>query len=293
MMRSKPVIAWRKTFPIRWGSGAFAPGHGPALALALLISIALAAPGAARDRGADGKFEKRESSHFVLYQDVDIDESGGLRGSRRFEQQVLDELERAYRLLDKLLGLRPGRRLDVIVYDRAIFDQQFAGRFRFSAAGFYNGVIAIRGDTVVTTQLARVLHHELVHAALDAAAPSLILPAWLNEGVAEWFEARAMSKRYLSPGELGYLKRAWSAGAMLPIDKLSAPSFAGMGPEAASLAYLQSYGMIEYLARTFGEKSLARFLEGVIQSRSIDRAMSRSFRMTVFDLESRFMAEFS
>ena len=50
---------------------------------------------------------------------------------------------------------------------------------------------------------------------------------------------------------------------------------------------------IEYLARTFGEKSLARFLEGVIQSRSIDRAMSRSFRMTVFDLESRFMAEFS
>ena len=49
----------------------------------------------AQARGADGKFEKRASSHFVLYQDVAIDESSGLRGSRRFEQLVLAELETA------------------------------------------------------------------------------------------------------------------------------------------------------------------------------------------------------
>ncbi len=283
MMRSKPVIAWRRRSVIRWASNA----------CALLALAGLALPGAARDRGADGKFEKRESSHFVLYQDVDIDESGGLRGSRRFEQQVLNELERAYALLDKMLGLRPRSRIEVIVYDRTVFDRQFAGRFRFTAAGFYNGVVAIRGDTVVTSQLARVLHHELVHAAFDAAAPSLILPAWMNEGVAEWFEARSMSKRYLSPGELGYLQRAGSSGNLLPIGMLSAPSFAGFGPEAASLAYLQSYAMIEFLSRSFGEKALARFIDAVIRSRSIDRAMSRTFRMSVSDLEGRFMAELS
>ncbi|MGI9591160.1 MAG: peptidase MA family metallohydrolase [Myxococcota bacterium] len=253
----------------------------------------LAATASARDRGADGKFEKRESSHFVLYQDVDIDESGGLRGSRRFEQQVLDELERAYDRLDQMLGLRPERRIDVIVYDQSVFDQQFAGRFRFAAAGFYNGVIAIRGDVVVSTQLARVLHHELVHAAFDAASPSLILPAWMNEGIAEWFEARAVSKRHLSPGERGYLQRASNAGALLSIDALSRPNFAGLGSDAASLAYLQSYGMITWLSQNFGEKSLARFIEVVLRSRSIDRAMSRIYRMSVYDLEDRFMAEFS
>jgi hypothetical protein len=206
---------------------------------------------------------------------------------------VLDELEGAYELLDKLLGLRPKSRIDVIVYDRAVFDAQFAGRFRFAAAGFYNGVIAIRGDTVLSNSLARVLHHELVHAAFDASAPSLILPAWMNEGIAEWFEARAMSKRYLSPGELGYLQRASHAGGLLPVNALSAPNFAGMGPDAAALAYLQSYGMIEYLARTFGEKTLARFIAAVIQSRSIDRALGRIYSMSVHDLEYRFMAEFS
>jgi hypothetical protein len=283
MMRLLPVIAWRRKSAIRWASGA----------LALLIGVAFSLPSAARGRGADGKFEKRQSSHFTLYQDVDIDSTGGLRGSRRFEQQVLDELEDAYELLDKLLGLRPKSRIDVIVYDRAVFDAQFAGRFRFAAAGFYNGVIAIRGDTVLSNSLARVLHHELVHAAFDASAPSLILPAWMNEGIAEWFEARAMSKRYLSPGELGYLQRASHAGALLPVNRLSAPSFAGMGPDAAALAYLQSYGMIEYLARTFGEKNLARFIDAVIQSRSIDRALGRVYSMSVHDLEYRFMAEFS
>ena len=283
MMRSKPVIAWRRRSAIRWASGA----------LALLLVAGLAAPVPARDRGADGKFDKRESSHFVLYQDVDIDESGGLRGSRRFEQQVLDELERAYDLLDKMLGLRPRRRIDVIVYDPAVFDGQFAGRFRFAAAGFYNGVIAVRGDVVVAHQLARVLRHELVHAAFDAAAPSLILPAWMNEGIAEWFEARTMAKRYLSPGELGHLQRAWNAGVLLPVEAISAPSFAGFGPEAARLAYLQSYGMIEYLARTFGENSLPRFIDAVMRSRRVDRAMDRIYRMTVQDLVDRFMAEFS
>src|SRR6185436_9169358 len=154
-----------------------------ACAFTLVPAIALA-------RGADGDFEQRRSSHFVLHQDVAIDESGGLRGSRRFEQQVLDELERAYDALGEWLALRPPRRIDVVVYDPARFDAAFAGQFRFSAAGFYHGVIRVRGDTQLTVALSRVLHHELVHAALDAAAPTLWLPGWANEGAAEWFEAR-------------------------------------------------------------------------------------------------------
>ena len=42
---------------------------------------------------ADGRFEHRDSFHFTLFQDVDIDQSGGFYGSRRFEQQLLAELE--------------------------------------------------------------------------------------------------------------------------------------------------------------------------------------------------------
>src|SRR5262245_31308831 len=120
------------------------------LRVALLLAAALALPAHAYARGADGRFEVRESSHFVLHQDVAIDEAGGFHGSRRFEQQVLDELERGYDQLDQWLGLRPRRKIDVMVYDSAVFAAAFAGAFRFPAAGFYQGVIRVRGDAQLT-----------------------------------------------------------------------------------------------------------------------------------------------
>jgi hypothetical protein len=259
-----------------------------------LRSIALLALSAdfatARDLGADGHFEKRESSHFVLFQDVDIDESGGLRGSRRFEQQVLAELEVAHERLDTFLGLRPPRRIEVFVYDDEIFDARFAGVLRFAIAGFFNGAIHVRGATQLTVQLGRVLHHELVHAAFQAEAPSLVLPAWLNEGVAEWFEARTLSKRHLSPGEVDYLIRARRAGAWLSLDLLSQSNFAGLPGGAASLAYLQSYGMVEHLARTHGEAVLRELCRSVVRSRDVERSLRKSVGRGARQLEADFQA---
>ncbi|MGH0029578.1 MAG: peptidase MA family metallohydrolase [Myxococcota bacterium] len=261
--------------------------------LPILLILLCAAPLAARDRGADGRFDKRTSSHFVLHQDVDIDQSGGFHGSRRFEQQVLASLEDAYENLDRLLGLRPERKLDVIVYDPGLFDQQFAGLFRFQAAGFYHGVIRVRGATELSVGLQRVLHHELVHAALDAEAPSMVFPAWINEGGAEWFEARALGKRGLSAREWGALRQLAAKGQLLPIARLSAPSFVHMGAYEARVAYLQSYALIDHLVRHHGERSLARFYADLIRSRDVDRALTRSFRLDTARLERRFFDEVS
>jgi len=287
MMRWKPVTDSSETSRTRWARAA--------RVLAVLMSapaVLLLAPVASQaGRGADGDFEKRTSSHFILYQDVDIDESGGLRGSRRFEQQVLDELERAYDRLDTFLGLRPVRKLDVVVYDAAVFDASYASRFGFRPAGFYNGVIHIRAGSVLTTQLARVLNHELVHAAFHAAAPSLVLPAWFNEGVSEWFEARSLSKRRLSGGEFDYLARANQQGALLPLQSLSAPSFGRMSQQSATLAYLQAYGMVEYLARRHGDRALRELCERVVETRDLERSLQRTFRFGAFGLESRFIAD--
>ena len=155
----------------------------------------ISAVAAAGDRGADGEFEERRSSHFILYQDVDIDQTSGFHGSRRFEQQVLEVLESAYDGLDQKLGLRPDQPITVVVYDPKVFDGQFGGLFRFSAAGFYAGRVHIRGTVTLSPGLSRVLHHELVHAALDMEMNASSLPGWFNEGTAEWFEARSAGKR--------------------------------------------------------------------------------------------------
>lgn len=269
-------------YATRWSS------RGAWVLAALLLAAGSAA---ARGGGADGEFERRESSHFLLLQDVDIDETAGLRGSRRFEQQVLATLEDGYDALDRYLGLRPERQLDVVIYDPAVFDREFAGRFRFAAAGFYSGVIRVRGDVRLTEELSRVLHHELVHAALDAVTPNVIYPAWFNEGIAEWFEARTHGKRRLSPWELEALTRARQTGELLSFESLAMPTFAGFEAGAARLAYLESYGLMEHLGRRHGERALRDFCVELVRTANLNRTLRRIFRSDLGTLQERFFAE--
>jgi len=240
------------------------------------------------DTGADGHFDRRESFHFTLYQDVDIDEYGGFNGSRRFEREILKQLEDAFDRLDRILGLRPDRKLDVHIWDPAIFDQNFSGLFRFPAAGFYRGSIHVRGATMVTPSLVSVLHHELVHAAFDAASPRVVLPSWLNEGIAEWFEARAMGKRSLSRSERSVLEAAARRGELFTLQQLSVSTLAGFSTQAAGLAYLESYGFISHLVDAYGEKKLVQFWSELLRSKSLERASRRAYDRDFADLEAKF-----
>ena len=258
------------------------------VAIALLFGSVAAHAG---NRGADGEFEERRSSHFTLYQDVDIDETSGFHGSRRFEQRVLELLESAYESLEHQVGLRPDQLITVIVYDPKIYDSRFVGLFRFSAAGFYAGQIHVRGGASLSPSLARVLHHELVHAAFDQAMPASSLPAWFNEGTAEWFEARSAGKRRLSAQERSFLHAASQRGALFSFQQLSSPTFAGFGPGAARIAYLESYGFVAYLAHHHSERRVRDWIREVVRSRDLDRATRRTFRTDLTELEERYLKE--
>jgi hypothetical protein len=261
------------------------------VAVTLLCWVGVPALAWAGDRGADGHYEKRESSHFVLYQDVDIDTTSGLRGSRRFEQEVLRVLETAYRAIDETLGLRPERPITVIVHDPIRFDAEFMGLFRFPAAGFYAGRIHIRGAEVVSQRLVAVLHHELVHAALDAALrASVVPPAWLNEGLAEWIEARFVGQRGPSLRQYALLQQVAAAGQLHALDALSTPSFGGLGPNAASLAYLQSFAFIQNLVEMGGAESLDALLSDYVRSGNLERAIRRTYRADLGEIEAGFLA---
>jgi hypothetical protein len=268
-------------------------GRGPLSVFLITMGALLLLPvsGAARDRGADGRFSQRESSHFVLYQDVDIDRYHGPSGSRRFEREVLEILEVAYGKTGDVLGIRPRREIQVVIYDPAVFEQRFQGLFRFSAAGFFNGAIHVRGNTRVDARLVRTLHHEYLHAALDEAAPGYAFPGWVNEGLAEWFENRAIGKRYLSHGEHAYLAEASRRGELMPLSSLVSPGFGRLDSARASVAYLRSYAAIDYLAARHGERSLKAFCDQLIRTRDLDRALRRAFRTDLARLEAELARE--
>jgi hypothetical protein len=158
-------------------------------------------------------------------------------------------------------------------------------------AGFYQGAVRVRGDVELTRSLSRVLHHELVHAAFDLASPSYRLPAWVNEGVAEWFENRASGKRRLSSREWAALGEASREGTWIPLSALSGPSFAGLPPESVGLAYLQAYASIDLLVRRKGERGLEGFLQTLLRLRDPGRALRRVYRMDLASIEGTLRSE--
>jgi hypothetical protein len=253
-----------------------------------ILLVALATPVGAIERGADGHFSERDSMHFVLFEDVAIDRSSG---RRQFQREVLDVLESAYDRVASKLGLRPRSKVRAVIYDPNVFDSRFSGRFSFPTVGFYDRVIHIRGADRVDNRLAQTLHHEYTHAALAAASPSYRVPGWVNEGLAEWFEALAMGKRGLSHGQLARLVSAQRVGAVPGLRDLQAPSFAGLDPAPAELAYLKSYAAIEHLERRHGDRALGKFVDELLRTRSVNRALERAFRLDLAELEATLNRE--
>ena len=262
-----------------------------ALGLCIALGGAVFAP-STRAAGPDGKFDERGSSHFRLLQDVGFERYSGPAGARAFERAVLEVLEDAYRQVGDAIGVRPRARVRVVIYDSASFDERFGGIFGFRAAGFFDGSVHVRGAARLDERLLRTLHHEYAHAALHSVSADAF-PAWLNEGLAEYFEALALGKRHLTHGEHAYLSGAVAQGGWIPLSALGTRSFGHLGGDSASLAYLQSYATVEHLVRRHGMRKLRDLCQHLARSRNVGRALDRTYRMDLADLEEALLKELS
>lgn len=256
------------------------------------LVLAFAASAAhARDRGADGKWSTRRSSHFELHQDVALDRYSGPAGSRAFEIAVLGALESAHERVREGIGIDPRVRVQVFVYDPAVFDASYSARFGFRAAGFWDGAIHVRGGTQVDARLVGTLVHEYTHAALAQLAPVGVWPAWLNEGLAELFEREALGQTQPSARELAELQAAAVNGSWLPLASLGGPSFAGLDEASARIAYLESYACVELLLHRYGRDRVERLVEEMAKTRLLERALQRALRIDLGELEAQLLAQ--
>ena len=263
----------------------------PSLALfALLFGIVSSSP-LAHDRGADGHWSVRRSSHFELLQDVALEHYSGPGGSRAFEIAVLAALESAHQRVRDGLGVEPRTRVRVFVYDPAVFDDAYSARFGFRAAGFWDGAIQVRGGTQADARLESTLVHEYVHAALASRAPPEVWPAWLNEGLAELFERASLGQTQPSAPEYAELKGALARGAWLPLATLGGPSFSALDEPTARLAYLESYACVEQLLRRYGRERVERLIEELAKTRLLERALQRTLRIDLAELEAQLQSE--
>jgi tetratricopeptide (TPR) repeat protein len=213
---------------------------------------------AQREETEEAEYEKRQSAHFTLRYE-------GHRVAESMSKAVLKKLEEHYESLSELFGTRPTANIAVTLYtDEAFFDVTQSPSW---TGAINDGKIRvpISGLTEVTPELSRILRHELVHSFINQISRGRC-PQWLQEGIAQLLEPRS-AKPY---GKT--LAKLYADQHQIPMNLLEG-SFLNLKTEDASVAYLQSLAVTEYISDTFGMAYIRLILERIGEGMSTEAAL--------------------
>jgi len=134
-------------------------------------------------------------------------------------------------------------------------------------------------------RIGKLVAHEILHILLQRKfdETGARAPRWLHEGLAKYATGD------LPREERQLLGQAATDGKLLHIKELEA-AFNG-SPEQVSLAYAQSYTLVDFLASLEGQAGLSGFLEELGNVGEVDRALVRAYRMPISQLEREWLRE--
>jgi tetratricopeptide (TPR) repeat protein len=226
---------------------------------------------AEREQNVETEFSQRETSHFVLHYE-------GKQSSEAFRAQVLATLENDYSDLSSTLGTPPRDSILVTLYtEQAFFDVTRAP----SWTGALNDGklrIPVNGLSSVTSDLARVLKHELAHSFINHLSAGRC-PPWLNEGIAQLLEPRTLG----SDGR--HLSQLFSAEQEIPFNMLEG-SFMRLSGTQAYVAYAESLAAVSYMNDSYGMSDIQRILQRLSEGSSTEAALRATIHSDYGQLES-------
>lgn len=225
---------------------------------------------AQRENSAEGNFAERESGHFSLHYE-------GTQSSESLRAQILSTLESAYQDLSQQFGSEPRQSIEVILYTgQDYFDVTRAPSW---TGALNDGKIRIplRGVNYVSSDLARVLKHELAHSFVNQATQGRC-PTWLNEGIAQMLEPKSL-------GPLGApLARLFKNDQAVPLNVLEG-GFMGLSTAQAQLAYAESLATTEYIRDRYGMSDIMRILQRLGQGDSTESALRSTIHCDYRELQ--------
>lgn len=226
---------------------------------------------AQREANTESEFSQKESSHFVLHYE-------GKQTSEEFRRELIATLESHYDNLVRELGVAPRGTISVTLYtEQAFFDVTHAPTWS-GAVNDGKLRIPISGLTSMTSDLARVLKHELAHSFVNQASGGRC-PTWLNEGVAQFVEPKSL-------GSNGHrLMALFKSEGAIPYNALEG-SFMRFSPVEAVLAYDESLAAVEYISDTYGMGDIQRILQRLSEGNSTEAALRGTIHSDYRQLES-------
>ena len=227
---------------------------------------------AEREFEVEERSRRRQSAHFILHYQGDAT-------SAELQQQLLATMEDAYRDLTSQLGYEPTENIIVILYTQKEFVDITEAPSWAGAINDGKLRIPIRGVTVMTPDLARVLKHELTHSFLRSLAGGRC-PTWLNEGMAELMEPRSSNTCAQALAALFQQRRE------IPFSVLEHP-FIRFSDAQAQVAYAESLSGVEYLRNRYGMGEVLRMLRNMGSGVEPELALRQSTGMDYPAFEQR------
>jgi len=157
-----------------------------------------------------------------------------------------------------------------------IFPQEWTGGVAFTRYG----TIAIGIPPGRLDWGRRAIAHELTHLVTHQMTfnPYNNLPTWLEEGLAMYAEGT------MEPVYTSLLNKAVAEDNLISVRSLSSPFSAYA--EESSLAYAQSYSLVEFLIRNHGQSKMFELLNTFQQGSSYDGALDKVYDFDMDGLNS-------
>ena len=228
----------------------------------------------------DGRHEWKEaqSTSFNLY---------WYKGDSQFAQQLIAAGEDALSLLEDDIGAKPERTIEVYVYGSTkalqgslIFPQEWTGGLAYTEYG----VVALGISTDQLGWGEGAMAHEMAHLVVHQVTMNgygLVLPTWLDEGLAMYAEGE------LTSDFVSALSSAAKRGRLISVQSLSSSFPADTA--SATLAYAESYSLVEYLLDHKGGKENMLDLLGAIRAGSgYVEALQAVYGLSIDQLDSQW-----
>jgi len=197
---------------------------------------------------------------------------------------LLDAATEGLQLLEDDLGIKLQEDVQFYIYgspedmrEAVLYIQDWAGGVAFSE---YNIILMGVPPSIAEDWGRDTVRHELTHLVLGQYGSSCVggdRPSWLEEGLAMYAEG--------DPSETvtGDIESAVRENSFIPLRSLN-----GAFPAhdaAASLAYSQSYSVVQFLREQYGEESIQELIHVLATGESYDGALEQVYGYNVDGLE--------
>jgi hypothetical protein len=250
--------------------------------LAILLAVTLFATCGTRVAAADGWPDRRAAGMFELFADFSLEG----------HEPLVREMGRLQAELQAQLGVGPpAERVHMFLFQsRDTYEgylREYFPQVPYRRALFIKGRGAGMVFTHLNPEFAIDVRHEGTHALLHSCLP--MVPLWLDEGLAEYFEVSADQRTYASP-HLSPVRWAARFRRVRPIEQLEGLEMVG---EMGRSEYRAAWAWVHFMLHgpPPAHQALVDYL-GDLAAGVPPVPLSQRLRHHLPDLEQQFIAHF-